>query len=176
MVVRGIVKKLFSNKRRDRWTVFFFSDPSNRNDRSVHIAQVCKIFSNEANMPVFRSKISCSTQLFLDRFPPIQMKAKEQNSRRISLSCNCTLNHKHVLMKVIQNNLFKTCFFPNIQEFYFVLSLKWTVTTHVQGSSQFFVSVDKDQLTLVLRELKISTKTCSSVPIPWKIWQNQENK
>ena len=145
MVVRGMVKKLFSNKRRDRWTVFFFSDPSNRNDRSVHIAQICQIFSNEANMPVFRSKISCSTQLFLDRFPSIQMKAKEQNSRRISLSCNCTLNHKHVLMKVIQNNLFKTCFFPNIQEFYFVLSLKWTVTTHVQGSSQFFVSVDKDQ-------------------------------
>lgn len=127
MVVRGIVKKLFSNKRRDRWTVFFFSDPSNRNDRSVHIAQVCKIFSNEANMPVFRSKISCSTQQFLDRFPSSQMKAKEQNSRRISLSCNCTLNHKHVLMKVIQNNLFKTCFFPNIQEFYFVLpwSERW---------------------------------------------------
>lgn len=117
MVVRGIVKKLFSNKRRDRWTVFFFSDPSNRNDRSVHIAQVCKIFSNEANMPVFRSKISCSTQLFLDRFPSIQMKAKEQNSRRISLSCNCTLNHKHVLMKVIQNNLFKTCFSPIFKNF-----------------------------------------------------------
>ena len=104
MVVRGIVKKLFSNNRRDRWTVFFFSDPSNRNDRSVHIAQVCKIFSNKPNMPVFKSKISCSTQLFLDRFPAIQMKAKEQNSRIISLSCNCTLNHKHVLMKVIQNN------------------------------------------------------------------------
>ena len=129
-------------------------------------------------MPVFKSKISCSTQLFLDRFPPIQTKAKEQNSRIISLSCDCTLNHKHVLMKVIQNNRFKTCFFPNIQEFYFVLSLKWTVTMHVQFSflTNFCFRWQGPKLTLVLRELKISTKTCSSVPSPCKFSKIQKKK
>ena len=73
------------------------------------------------------------------------MKAKEQNLRRISFSSNCALNHKHVLMKVIQNNRFKMCFFLNIQQF--TLSFPWSErwrSMYNLVSSQI-ISVDKDQ-------------------------------
>ena len=82
----------------------------------------------------------------------------------------------NILMKVIQNNRFKMRFVLNIQQFCFVLSLKWTVTMQIQFSflTIFCSRWQGLKLTLVLRELKISTKTCSSVPIPCKFSKIQK--